>query len=1027
MAQLSIKMNNNSIKDEDGSFILKIDNASNPYGARIYVAGQAIIGGLHFDVPSRDTLVQTIEIGRGSVMNYDGLKLILQSECQPEVYDSVTFSVHFTPSCSNINVRKPSNNWTYNTATPDNGMEVLLNGFNVNYDNFERIDLQYKSAAQSDEEWITLISYYNDDDLANAAIFNGITAAKLDTVLNSSGEIVYRWNMNDATKFPDQRYDLRAVTVCNINNSDVKNPSDVRSGLKDTYKPRLFGAAQPADGVLDVGDEIRLNFNEPIDQSMLTVDRFSITAVKNGTILEHNVSVDLDGANDYLATELNRNLLGKSLTVEMWVNPDIMQNATLFSHGDASNSLELSLTENNYLKVKVGGDIANGNNSQTFALPSTTENPDYTAGGWHYIAMVYDAADSKVTAYFDATAVADGASFSEYSGIGNVVLGKSITQDGVNYDGKIHNVRIWEKVINYDKLNENKLAQLSGMEEGLVAYYPLEEGRGISSEDKARGATLIMNGCKWALPEGYAATFNGENLPAGQHNYLKIPASSSVIRQDMDFTIEFWFKADPDNSNATILASGRGDTLELEPSKLFNIGFDNGILTFTNNNVKLPVAGNYLDNNWHHFAVAVDRTINRGQICIDGNLAAYTSASNFGELSSAFIYAGARKWNDRVLNQDSVDNYFKGSIDDLRFWKLYRSEKMIKENNNVKLTGDELGLLDYYPFEYYESNEQGVFLRFNYKDMHLGSVINPDLDEFEIVGPNAYVATQESAPLKNANKVSKLDFNYVINNDAVIITLLEPEYMIAKTIVDFTVDYVYDLNGNKSASPITWSAYIDRNQLRWETDRIDIVKPEYEPYEFTVKAVNSGGAVRNYTIQNAPSWLTVTPSSGTITPRTYSNIHFSIDEGLNVGTYNEVIYLVNDENVAEPLTLNVIIVGEEPDWNVDPADFQYNMSIFGKMRFNNIFSADKDDILAVFDSEGNCIGRTKSIHNSDFDMWYALLTVYSNTVTASGLEFRMYDASTGKTYQATPNNAAVYNFVNDEIYGTPAQPVIFDG
>ena len=36
------------------------------------------------------------------------------------------------------------------------------------------------------------------------------------------------------------------------------------TGTKDTYRPRLFGQPQPADGILGVEDEVRLNFNENI-------------------------------------------------------------------------------------------------------------------------------------------------------------------------------------------------------------------------------------------------------------------------------------------------------------------------------------------------------------------------------------------------------------------------------------------------------------------------------------------------------------------------------------------------------------------------------------------------------------------------------------------------------------------------------------------------------------------------------------------------------------------------------------------
>src|SRR3546814_3967303 len=80
-------------------------------------------------------------------------------------------------------------------------------------------------------------------------------------------EILYNLEMDDAS-FNDQGYDIRAVSICKLGPDDfITTPSPVISGLKDTYSPRLFGSAQPANVVLGVSDEIRLNFNETIARS----------------------------------------------------------------------------------------------------------------------------------------------------------------------------------------------------------------------------------------------------------------------------------------------------------------------------------------------------------------------------------------------------------------------------------------------------------------------------------------------------------------------------------------------------------------------------------------------------------------------------------------------------------------------------------------------------------------------------------------------------------------------------------------
>jgi hypothetical protein len=1018
-AKLQLYLRNNSESQDDAWYDLKVLDASNPNGARFSIDGTGIGNGRAFLVPAGETLIKTLEVGKGAVLNYDDLQLILQSQCQydptdflEDIADTVTFTVHFIPSCTNVNIKKPGNNWTYNTRLPQttiNGidkhyMEVLIDGFDVNYDNFGRIELQYKSASQSDDEWTTLMNYYNDSTAYEAALENGLNAEMI--LASYAGTIPYRFVMDD---LPDQRYDLRAVSVCIINNEEVRNESEIRSGIKDMYLPRLFGSPQPADGILNVEDDVRLNFNEPIAEGLLTRNNFTVQGVRNGSITDHSTSIELDGINDYLETEFEKNLEGKDVTVEMWIQAAQPQNATLFSHGNINESLELAITSDNKLQVTVG--------STTLTSPSPVA---YDQGSWAHVALVYEAS-GYLTAYYNYTPAINRIQAATYNGIGNVLIGKSIKTGGNPYGGKIHNVRIWEKTVTSADLQVNSLAQLSGIETGLIACYPMNEGKGTLANDIARGVTLLMNGCQWALPDGFAVATDGKD-------YLKIDAGTAAITKAMDFTVEFWFKAEPEQTASTLFSNGRGDGNDLGGSEyLFNIGFDeNGVLAFTNNGVKTTVEGNYLDNNWHHFAIGVDRAIGRGQIYMDGKLNTYIDAVSIGGISSAYFYLGARGWyHPDNASELIVDNHFKGQFDDLRFWQLYKNERLVSENNNVKLSGKELGLLHYYPFDTYIEWQGIEYLEFTNKDMRIASGVNPETDQFAVVGASeADIQSKDIAPLKDAGPVADLEFDFVVNNDALIINLKEQEYKVAKTIVTFTVDDVRDKNGNSIASPVTWSAYIDRNQLKWSEDRLNLTKEAYAGLEFTVRAVNSGGAIQRYTINNIPAWLDVTPSEGTVNPSSYEEIHFSVNEGLNIGSYNEVIYLTNEDKVSEALTLNLTVTGEKPDWTVNPADFKYNMSVFGKMRFNNIFSTDKEDMLAAFDN-GVCVGVTTSVYNKTLDMWYALLTVYNNNLQSSNLEFRMWDASTGKIYKAIPDTEI--QFVNDAVIGDADEPVIFDG
>lgn len=1013
-AYFTLYLRNNSESQDDNWYNLVIDDSSNPNGAQLLIDGAPIGNGRALLVPAGGTLTKTLEVRKGSVMNYDNLRLMLQSQCQcdptdfqDEIYDDVTFSVHFTPSATDVNLKKPTDNWTYNTKLPTaevNGvqkhyMDVVIDGFDVNYDNFHRIMLQFKPSSGSDNDWTTLMSYYNDQALYDQAVKNGMNAEMIKAA--DAGTIKYSWFMDD---LQDQRYDLRTVGTSMINNTEVYNYSAVHTGIKDMYNPRLFGSAQPANGVLTVNDEVKLTFNEPIADGLLTDNNFSVTGIRNGAQTDHSVSVRLDGKNDELVSEFQRNWSGKNLTVEMWTLADKAQDAVLFSQGNANSAIELATTSDNRLKVKVA--------DKTIVSDKAF---DYEQGTWAHVALVYNN-EGNVSAYYNYEQLISAAEVGEYNGEGAYVFGASVDGSG-HFAGKMHGARIWDKVLTPARLQTNSLTMLSGAESNLIAYYPMSEAKGDVLADKAHGANLEMRGGEWANPEGRAAAFNGKD------QYLKLSSGSScVVDNTMDYTIETWFKADEAQQTATIISNGRGDGEDMGGSlNLFALNLEEGRLVFHNNGVRVACDGSYADNDWHHVAVAVNRTSGRAQIYVDGKLNTYFEAADLGGIAAAYIHLGARVWTPADnLQQEKADNFFKGEIDEVRVWNLYKSETLVENGNSNRLDGAEKGLLAYYPFETYIEWQGVKELQFSLKDQKQQA--DPTQQVADAVAVGGDVETKTSAPVKAKGPESKLLYDFVVNNDALIINLKEPYERIEKTIVKFTVDGVRDKNGNEILSPITWSAFIDRNQLKWSDRALTVVKKLNEEKTIRVKALNNGGSIEHFTVENLPSWLEAEPASGTIDPTASQDIVLTIDPSLNIGTYDETLYLRGDNNVVEALQLTVKVEGEKPDWTVNAADFKYNMSVFGKLYINKVYSSDDEDMLAAF-SGGKCVGVCNNRYYKLNDMYYAMLTVYSNDVSSDNLEFRIWDASTGQTYIAESEKPI--SFENNAVVGSPSQPVLF--
>ena len=208
--------------------------------------------------------------------------------------------------------------------------------------------------------------------------------------------------------------------------------------------------------------------------------------------------------------------------------------------------------------------------------------------------------------------------------------------------------------------------------------------------------------------------------------------------------------------------------------------------TFAKDSTSATCSGTFNDNNWHHAAVTVNRTSGRAQTYVDGKLNTYFDANDLGGIASAYINLGARVWSSDTTSVKTTDNYFKGEIDEFRLWNLYRSESIVSETFTQQLDGTEQGLMAYYPFEAYADNsglKELVFSQCDAKVQKDPSIVIPPIE----ITDSLAIATKVSAPVKSKGPVSKLLYDFVVNNDALIITLKDPYDRIEKTIVNFTV------------------------------------------------------------------------------------------------------------------------------------------------------------------------------------------------------------------------------------------------
>jgi hypothetical protein len=225
-------------------------------------------------------------------------------------------------------------------------------------------------------------------------------------------------------------------------------------------------------------------------------------------------------------------------------------------------------------------------------------------------------------------------------------------------------------------------------------------------------------------------------------------------------------------------------------------------------------------------------------------------------------------------------------------------------------------------------------------------------------------------------------------------------------------------------SPKTWIAYMDKNQVVWQDDLLAFDKDFGDNLSFASSISNEGGATKNFTIENIPEWLTITPTTGIIQPNSQLPVSFTVDPNVNIGDYSQDIHLLTDFGFPEKLSIDLKVREDEPNWTVDPADYEYSMSIIGYLKIRDVTSTSEEDILAAFVND-EIRGLAHLQYLPLIDRYLVFLDVYSNDSTLSeDVSFKIWDASSG--IQFTEVNPATILFVENDVLGTINAPQLFE-
>ncbi len=953
-------------------FNLVLVDASNPNGVKVLMDGFPLTGnGRAIKLNPGQSIDKTLEVYAGKGYDFENITIMLASQCDILNFQKASFSVHFQPTSCDVNISAPHDKWVMNTLSPKDStgwyLPVVIDGYDIQHPNFDHIEFQYKLSKQSDDGWVNLCSYYADSTYYNAA-----SGSKAFMKPGRIENIAFYGERDPM----EQQYDLRAVSFCRYGTSFLTKSSPVLTGIKDTRVPVVFGEPEPANSILGVGDHLKLRFNEPIAGNYLDEDNnFQITGITNETGLSAATALHFDGKSS-ATTKAKRDLTDKSFTIDMMIRPTVANNRAedmiLFETGDGQVKKQLVLSKENRLRlIRYVGD----------KWLAKSSKPLDNLMAFTRIVCVYEKGGN--TRFYVGTEEVTDIIFGETNEVSAEQERSSYFRFGNNYDGDMLETRIWTKALTLEQISATANHSLTGYEQELLAYYRMDEGKGETVTDHAHGATLYLDGCSWNKQKGYSLRLDNDSV--------KLAGNLLGRSKTYDFTLMCWFKTT--TADAPLFSS-----------KYINIS-----------------TGNYADDTWHHYVLAVSRTYNTASVFMDGNLIRSESADAIGALTGT-MYLGGKG--------------FKGNIDEFVLFEQALPKSLIELYDDNALTGDEMGLMAYLPFEEQYTNPNGIIeQRFSVNDQRVfkdanGDVVNKIVplvlgDGLSDMGDNTL-----NAPIKDNGVLNKLYFNWAFNNDELLINILNRDYEVNKQSIYVTVRDVEDLNGNPMASPVTWTAFVDRNSLKWFEKRLNITCADdaEDDMKVEVRIVNQSGKRHQYTIESLPAWLSINQTYGAIDPMDEQRVILTFNRQIAVGEYSDIIYLTDENGLSEPLQIDYTVEANPPYEDINESLYPLNMSVCGKVMLvmpnDTVYDNDERDIIyAIYHNE--CVGQANVTVNNRSNTAEVYLTVYgTEAMNNKTVNFQLWQASTGKVFNLTPSTQIVFSHGN--VYGCgDDKPVIF--
>lgn len=268
-----------------------------------------------------------------------------------------------------------------------------------------------------------------------------------------------------------------------------------------------------------------------------------------------------DGVDDYV--DFGRNDIGgvfaqgsSAFTVSGWINPHELTNkATSYGTRNVffarsserySDNFEFGISETGSLDVFIDETVSKG--IKTFG------QGELTIRQWHFFAIVFNS--GQLTVYLDGNQYTDslrGSSLNKATS--SITLGATLHKK-VFFKGQIANISVWNYPCNSEQIQAQHRGQIVGDEEGLIAYWKLDDGQG----------TTVSN----TLGKSYQGNFRGNptwelgQIPFATESSNQVPIiAESSNQEEIQAEIQIETEVIPEENIATLTTNLLAATVSL--------------------------------------------------------------------------------------------------------------------------------------------------------------------------------------------------------------------------------------------------------------------------------------------------------------------------------------------------------------------------------------------------------------------------------------------------------------------------------